>query len=135
MATSTIQTPMLAIEAAMIRLLIVEDQLAVLKALRMRLAVESDLSVIGEASDCKTAYDLAVSLCPDVVLVDVEMVQMDGMAVASALHLACPHAAIIMLSIHDDARIRASAAAAGAAAFVPKSLPPDTLLTAIRQVA
>jgi two-component system response regulator NreC len=119
----------------LIRLLIVDDQPAVRKGLRMRLAAEPDLCVVGEALDGETALDLAHSLCPDVVLMDVEMPRMDGLAAASTLHAICPHASIVMLSIRDDAVTRARAEKAGAAAFVTKSVPADMLLATIRRVA
>ena len=119
----------------MIRVLIVDDQSAVRKGLQMRLAAEPDMAVIDEATDGEVALDLARSQCPDVVLMDVEMPRMDGITTASALHAICPRAFIIMLSIHDDALTRARAEEAGAAAFVAKSMPADTLLATIRQVA
>jgi DNA-binding NarL/FixJ family response regulator len=124
-----------AIRATMIRLLIVEDQPGVRKGLHMLLDAESDLSVIGEACDGEAALDLATSLCPDVVLMDVEMSRMDGLAATSALRLIRPQAAVIILSLHDDAPTRARARDAGAAAFVAKSMPAATLLTTIRRVA
>ena len=100
----------------------------------MRLAAESDLSVIGDASDAQTAVDMSAALHPDVVLMDVEMPHDD--ATANALDLICQQApVIILLSMHDDALTRARAKEAGAAAFVAKSMPADTLLSAIRQVA
>ena len=121
--------------AEMIRLLIVEDQPGVRQGLHMLMDAESDLLVIGEAADGKAALDLATALRPDVVLMDVEMPRMDGIAATSALRLSQPRAAVIILSLHDDALTRARAKEAGAAAFVAKSMPADTLLTAIRQVA
>jgi len=119
----------------MIRLLIVADQPAMLKGLHMRLAAEPDLSVIGEALDSETALNLATSLCPDIVLIDADMPHNQGIATAEALHQGCPKARVIILSIHDDALLCKRAQDAYAAAFVIKSLPADTLLTAIRQVA
>jgi DNA-binding NarL/FixJ family response regulator len=119
----------------MIRLLIVEDQPGVRKGLHMLLDAESDLSVIGEACDGEAALDLAKSLCPDVVLMDIEMPRMDGIAAATALRLIRPQAAVVILSMHDDALTRARAAEVGAAAFVAKAMPADTLLTTIRQVS
>lgn len=119
----------------MIRLLIVDDQLAVRQGLRMRLAAEPDLEVVGEAPDGEVALSSALALCPDVVLMDVEMPRMDGFAATDTLRKLCPSAAVIMLSIHDDARTRARAEDAGAVAFVVKSLPTDMLLATIRQVA
>jgi DNA-binding NarL/FixJ family response regulator len=118
----------------MIRLLIVEDQPNVRKGLRMLLAAEPDLSVIGEVSDGEAALALAASLDPDIVLMDVELPGQDGIATTRALHLMLPQARIIMLSIHDDQHTRARAEKAGAAAFVSKSMPTETLLTTIRQV-
>jgi two-component system NarL family response regulator len=123
------------IEAAdVIKILIVDDQATVRKGLRMRLEAESDLLVVGEAADGETALFLAKALAPDVVLMDVKMPRMDGIEATEALRIACPHAAVIMLSIYDDAQTRARAENAGAKAFVPKSVPTDMLRATIRQI-
>ena len=119
----------------MIRLLIVDDHLAVRQGLRMRLGAEPDLEVVGEAADGEVALSSAQALCPDVVLMDVEMPHMDGIAATGTMRKLCPSAAVIVLSMYDDARTRAQAHNAGAVAFVAKSLPTDILLTTIRQVA
>ena len=79
--------------------------------------------------------DLTTSLRPDVVLMDVDMPRLDGIATASALRLMCPQTSVIMLSFQDDVLTRRLAEQAGAAAFVAKSMPADTLLTAIRQAS
>jgi DNA-binding NarL/FixJ family response regulator len=117
----------------MIRLLIVESRTAVRKGLHMRLAAESDLSVVGEASDGQTAVALTSALHPDIVLMDAEMPL--GDATVNAFCMICQQAPVIILSMHDDALTRARAQEAGAVAFVAKSMPADTLLSAIRQVA
>ncbi len=119
----------------MIRLLIVEDQPGVRRGLKMLFATEPDLSVIGEASCGEAALDLATSLGPDVVLMDVELPCMDGIATTSELHQLQPQAKVIMLSLHDDERTRSRAKKAGAVAFVAKSMSPEMLLATIRQVA
>ena len=119
----------------MIRLLIVEDQPAVRQGLHMRLSAEPDFSVIGEASDGEAALALVSGLCPDVVVMDVEMPHLDGIATTRALLLVCPSTEVIILSLHDDEITQAHAKGAGAAAFVAKSMPSETLLTTIRQVA
>lgn len=119
----------------MIRLLIVDDELTVRKGLQMCLSAHTDLSVVGEAMEGRAAIELAKSLCPDVVLLDVEMPGMDGIATAKGLHKTCPNIAIIMLSIHDDVSTRKLALDAGAAAFVAKCMPTNLLLMTIRQVA
>jgi DNA-binding NarL/FixJ family response regulator len=133
-APDTIETIKLAIRVEMIQLLIVEDQPAVRKGLQMRLAAESDIRVIGEALDGDSARDLATTLCPDVVLVDIDMPGMEGIATASELHSIYPQASLIILSIQDDTLTCKRAANVGAAAFVAKSLPAEILLKTIRQV-
>jgi DNA-binding NarL/FixJ family response regulator len=125
----------IAIEAIMIRLLIVADQPSVRKGLQMRLAAETDFSVIGEASDSGVALDLARTLCPDIVLIDMDMPHMDGIALTGELHQFCPQAALIILSINDDVSTCARAENAGATALIAKSMPADTLLTTIRHTA
>ena len=117
----------------MIRLLIVESQPAVRKGLHMRLAAEADLSVVGDASDDQTAVALTAALRPDVVLMDIEMPRSD--ATSNALRLICRQVPVVVLSMQDDSLTRARAADAGAAAFVGKSMPKDTLLTAIREAS
>lgn len=119
----------------MIRLLLVEDQPSVRKGLQMLLVSEPDLCVIAEAPDGAAALDLAARLRPDIVVMDVDMPRLDGIATASSLRRVCPQMGIILLSLHNDARTQAHAAEMGTAACVAKSLPADTLVTAIRQVA
>jgi DNA-binding NarL/FixJ family response regulator len=118
-----------------IRLLIVEDQPAVRKMLRLRLAAEEDIVVIGEAHNCETAIQLASSLCPSIVLVDVDLQGTDGIQIVSELNRICPQTDVIALSIHDDDLTRERVQGHGAKALVGKSLPTDTLLAAIRGVA
>jgi DNA-binding NarL/FixJ family response regulator len=101
----------------------------------MRLAAEPDLSVVGEAVDSEAAINLALSLCPDIVLIDADMPHSQGIATAEKLHQVCPNTRVIILSIHDDALLCKRAQDAYAAAFVTKSLPADTLINTIRQVA
>jgi DNA-binding NarL/FixJ family response regulator len=118
----------------MIRLLIVAEQPALRKGLNMRLAAESDLKVIGEAADCESALSLAISQCPDLVLVDADMPVTDGIAAAKTIHTLCPQISVVLLSIRDDPFTCKRAKEAGVAAIVVKSLPADTLLTTIRRV-
>lgn len=119
----------------MIRVLLVDDQAVVRHALRVRFNLEPDLEVVGEASSGREALALAQSLIPDVVLMDVEMPEMDGIEVTAVLRRVIPHSAVVILSIYDDAQTRGRAQAAGAVAFVEKRGATENLLTAIRQAS
>jgi DNA-binding NarL/FixJ family response regulator len=117
-----------------IRILVVEYRLALREGLRMRLAAETDISVVGQAADCESALELLASLCPDIVLLDAKGPRMDWTAPEGALRSICRKAAVIVLSLYDDAIARTRAVNAGAAAFVAMSASSDVLLTTVRQV-
>ena len=119
----------------MIRVLLVDDQAVVRRALRGRFHLEPDLEVVGEASTGTEALALAQTLTPDVVLMDIEMPEMDGIAATTALRRAVPQSTVVILSIYDDAQTRGRAQAAGAVAFVEKRGATDALLAAIRLAA
>ncbi len=118
----------------MIRLLLVDGEAAVRKGLRMRLAAEPDIAVVGEASSGEKAFRLVRHLTPDVLLLDLAM-SPNWIETTGMLHQRSPDMAIVILSIHDDVGTRARAQAAGAAAFVSKAEAVETLLAAIRDVA
>jgi CheY-like chemotaxis protein len=122
-------------EVLMIRVLLVDDQPVVRRALRERFHLEADMQVVGEASTGREALNLAQTLTPDVVLMDIEMPDMDGIQATAALRRVVPQSAVVILSIHDDAQTRGRAQAAGAVAFVEKRGATDSLLAVIRQVA
>jgi DNA-binding NarL/FixJ family response regulator len=119
----------------MIKLLLVDDQPIVRQGLRMRLLMEPDIAVIGEASSGEQALMLVESLAPDIVLMDVEMPAMDGISATAALRDAQAHSAVVMLSTHDDIHTRTRAQAAGAVAFVEKRGAVEVLLATIRKAA
>lgn len=125
----------MALGVEMIKLLIVDDEPAVRKGLRMRLASEPEVVVVGEATSGEEAFALVETLHPDVVLMDVALPQMDGIAATQALHTAFPQVAVIILTIHDDEATRRRARAAGAAAFVTKRGLNGELLAAIWHVS
>jgi DNA-binding NarL/FixJ family response regulator len=122
-------------EVPMIRVLLVDDQAVVRRALRARFHLESDLEVVGEASTGSEALLLAQTLTPDVVLMDIEMPEMGGIAVTAALRRVVPQSVVVILSIYDDVQTRGRAQAAGAVAFVEKRGATDALLAAIRLAA
>ena len=118
-----------------IQVLLVDDEPNVLRGLRMRLGLEADIWVVGEAADGATAVDLASLLSPDVVLMDVNLPVADGITATRELAARVPQAAVVILSLHDDQRTIDRALAAGAVAFVAKHQMDGDLLSAIRVAA
>jgi DNA-binding NarL/FixJ family response regulator len=114
--------------------LLVDDQPAAREGLRIWLTTEPDVTVVGESGTGEEAIRMGRTLSPDVVLMDVEMPDMDGIAATAALRASAPHVAVVILSLYDDARTRARAREAGAAAFVAKHQAKTTLLATIRRV-
>jgi DNA-binding NarL/FixJ family response regulator len=121
--------------SSVITLLVVDDQPSVRRGLRMRLALEPDLKTLGEASNGLEALAAVRSLKPDVVVMDVDMPHMDGIAATATLAEVAPCTAVVILSIHDDEATRQRARAAGAAAFVAKQAGDLALLEAIHTAA
>lgn len=120
----------------MIRIVLVDDHPAVRSALRMRIALEDDLEVVGEAQDGVEALKVVIELYPDVVLMDIAMPYLDGITVAGLVRRVAPECAVIMMSVADDEATRNRARAAGAAAFLGKHEAVTELLPAtIREVA
>lgn len=103
--------------------------------MKMQIELEKDLIVIGEADNGPAGIDLAPGLNPDVVLVDFDMPEMDGIAITRELHAIAPMIPLILLSLTDDTVTRDRAREAGAAAFVTKQANPALLLNAIREAA
>jgi DNA-binding NarL/FixJ family response regulator len=118
-----------------IKILIVDDEKTVRAGLRMRLELEPDLAIAGEAGNGQEALRLVREVRPDVVVMDVEMPQMDGLTAATELKAMTSTSPVVMSSIHDDTLIRARARAAGAVAFVGKQEGVESLIETIRRVA
>jgi len=117
-----------------IRLLLVDDQPAVLRGLRMWLALEPDLMVVGEAATGTDVGELINSVFPDCVLMDVEMPGLDGVDATAVVHALQPALPVVILSLHDDIETRVRAWIAGAAAFVAKHEVEPVLVRTIRDV-
>lgn len=101
----------------------------------MRLGMEPDMVIVGEAADGAGALDGVPAAGPDVVLMDVNLPGIDGIATAALLRDISPESAIVMLSMHDDTATRARARLAGARAFVGKHDIDTGLIEAIRAAA
>jgi DNA-binding NarL/FixJ family response regulator len=118
-----------------IRLFLVDDERHVRQGLRMRLGMEPDIVVVGEAADGASAIDQIPATQPDVVLMDVNLPGLDGIAAAARLRDVSPGCAVVMLSMHDDSRTRERARLAGAHEFVGKHDIDTALTSAIRAAA
>jgi DNA-binding NarL/FixJ family response regulator len=118
-----------------IRLLLVDDEARVRKGLRMCMAGEPDFDVIGEAEEGGAALSLASELHPDVVVLDLRMRGLDGLAAARELAVNEPSARVVILSLQDDSGTRREAIASGASAFVGKQEGIARLFEVIRFVA
>lgn len=118
-----------------ISILLVDDEASIRRGLRMRLELEPDLRVVGEAADGLAALDSAQALSPQVVVMDVEMPRLNGIETTRALREQLPGTAVVVLSMHDDASTKTRAREAGAAAFVAKHSIDRALLDAIRSAA
>jgi DNA-binding NarL/FixJ family response regulator len=101
----------------------------------MRLGLEADIEVVGEAADGEAALKMTHLLAPNVVVMDVQMPIMDGIAATAELHQSKAHPAVVILSLYDDERTRARANEAGADAFVSKDCMTECLSDAIRSAA
>ncbi len=118
----------------MIRVMLAEDQAMVRGALAALLAYEPDFSIIGTAADGAEALRMALAEHPDVLVSDVEMPQMDGIALAQAVKDAGLRTRILMLSTFGRSGYLNRAMKAGAAGYLLKDAPAETLADAIRTV-
>ena len=116
----------------MIRILLVDDQASARTGLRLRLGLEPDLMVVGEAASGEGALELAPEAAPDVIVMDVSMPGMGGIAATARLRRLLPSTAVVVLSLHDDPATRADALTAGAVALVAKQHSEEFLTDAIR---
>jgi two-component system, NarL family, response regulator LiaR len=116
----------------MIRVLIADDHAVVRQGLRTYLELQDDVEVVGEAADGEAAVADAERLAPDVVLLDLAMPRLDGVAALRELRERAPAARVLVLtSFGEDDRLFA-ALRAGAAGFLLKDTEPAELVRAIR---
>ncbi|MFH8615640.1 response regulator [Streptomyces sp. NPDC017979] len=122
-----------------IRVIIVDDQAMVRAGFAALLSAQADIDVVGEAPDGRAGVEVARSAHPDVVLMDVRMPEMDGLAAARAIlqpPLGVVHVPkVLMLTTFDVDDYVYEALRAGASGFLLKDAPPADLISAVRVVA
>jgi pilus assembly protein CpaE len=117
-----------------IRVLIVDDIPETRDHLAKLLGFESDVEVIGTASSGAEAIEQATKLLPDVVLMDINMPDMDGIAATERLSTQVPSASVVMMSVQGEADYLRRSMLAGAREFLVKPFSSDELTASIRQV-
>jgi DNA-binding NarL/FixJ family response regulator len=119
-----------------IRVLLADDQALVRGGFRSILDGQDDIDVVGEAADGAEAVDQAVALSPDVILMDIQMPRLDGIAATRRLLSGGrAHGRVLILTTFDHDEYVYEALRAGASGFLLKSAPPRELAGAIRTVA
>src|SRR5215472_9447123 len=120
---------------AKIRVLIVDDQLLFREGLRMLLSVQPEFEVVGEAANGQEALRKAEKLHPNVVLMDLQMPVLDGVAATRQLKLEQPDCRVIVLTTFDDDENVFDGLRVGAVGYLLKDAPSEKLLEAIRGAA
>jgi DNA-binding NarL/FixJ family response regulator len=115
--------------------LIVDDDPLVRSALALMLGGQADIAVVGEAPDGRAGVRMARELSPDVVLMDIRMPVLDGLAATRLLHGEPRPPRVIVLTTFDADDYVVGALAAGADGFLLKDTPPGEIVAAIRKVA
>jgi two-component system, NarL family, response regulator DegU len=117
-----------------IRLMLADDHRMLREGLR-RSMTEEGFDVVGEATNGAEAVELVDRLIPEVVLMDVSMPEMDGIDAARAIHLRHPEVMVIMLTMHADSDVVASAIRSGASGYLVKDCSTDEIAEAVRMAA
>ena len=115
-----------------IRLVICDDTADLRRMLSIVIGLESDIVVVGEASNGREAIEMAGSLQPDVMLLDVSMPVMDGIEALPSIREVSPGTAIVMLTGFASDKVRAEATSAGANGFVEKGSDVAVVVRSVR---
>ena len=118
-----------------ITLILADDHVMVRSALRMLLEAQADMEIVGEAENGREAVALVQSLQPDIVLMDVQMPEMNGIEATRAITKGGGKTAVLALTMYEDEQYFFEMLKAGASGYIPKRAAPDELVAAIRTVS
>lgn len=116
------------------RIIIADDHELARAGLRSMLQGEAGIELVGEAVNGRQAVEMCGRLRPDLVLLDVQMPEMDGMAATRAIKAAAPEVCVIIITMHANAEYLLKALRAGAAGYLLKDATRRELIAAVRQV-
>lgn len=117
-----------------ITIMLVDDIPETRENIKKLLAFESDMKVVGTAGTGREGVDMATQMKPDVIIMDINMPDMDGLQATSLINKSVPQSAVIMMSVQDDADYMRRAMLAGARDFLAKPVNIDDLTNTIRTV-
>jgi DNA-binding NarL/FixJ family response regulator len=118
-----------------LRIVLVDDHAVVREGLKRLLEGQSDIDIVGEASDGREAIDRIVTLQPDVAVMDVSMGLISGAQATREVRQRCPKTKVLALTVHEDRSYMHEMLEAGAAGYLLKRAAGDELVGAIRAVA
>lgn len=118
-----------------VKILLADDHTIVRQGLKLILAAHADVEVVGEAANGREAVELAAQLRPDIVLMDVQMPELNGIEATKKMVAANPRIRILVLSMHKEAVYVREILKAGARGYILKDAIDTELLNAIRSVA
>ena len=119
----------------MIKVLLVDDQTLIRQGIRLLLEIEPDIQVVGQAADGRAALEQVEALHPDVVLMDVRMPEMDGVAATRTLSARHPEVKVIILTTFEDDETVFEGLKAGARGYLLKDISSEEMALAVRKVA
>jgi two-component system response regulator NreC len=118
-----------------ISLILADDHAVVRSGLRMLLEAQPDIEIRAEAETGQEAVSKVRSLRPDVILMDIQMPDLNGIEATKLIKKLAPETAVLALTMHEDDQYFFEMLQAGASGYLPKRAAPDELVTAIRTVA
>jgi signal transduction histidine kinase/ActR/RegA family two-component response regulator len=118
--------------STLIRIMLADDHVVMRQGLGQLLSQENDFLIVGEAGDGQEAVDKAGVLCPDLILMDVNMPNLSGVEATRIIHNEYPEIRILGLSMFEDTERAQAMREAGAVDYVTKSGPSETLIEAVR---